>query len=478
MKRLFILYLLILFFNSAYTQTALQKFTNNAALKHASVGICVTDLVTGKDIIAHNADKSLTPASVMKLVTTATALEVLGENYRYKTVITLDAKDSARILIVGAGDPTIASEAFNDNSTAFFYNCTDALKKNLSANKPYTLYVMDNLFGYDGISPEWTWIDMGNYYAAGAYGISVFDNTYKLFFNTVDKNGCPKILRTEPRVNGLTFNNFLTLNISGKDNGYIYGMPFSHERVLRGDIPAGRKEFSIKGDIPDPGMTFGETLADYLNRAGFAISKIETARADYISQNCETSKIQPYQVGKTLYSHSSRSLKEIIREINVNSNNHYAEHLIRTLGRKINNNIYSNPLKEAVDFILRYWRQKEIESTSLQMHDGCGLAPQNAISPKMLNELLLYMYRKSSATGAFFDSLPKAGQEGTLRNFMKNTRYVGKISAKSGSIGGVQCYSGYLIDGNKKYAFTIMVNKFNGSRPQVRKAIEDFLNSL
>lgn len=478
MKRIYFYIIATTLSFSLFSQSALQRFINNPALKHASVGVCVTDLATGKTIISHDADKSLTPASVMKLVTTATALEVLGDNYRYKTDVAIDATNASRILVIGSGDPTLGSEVFKNNSSAFFYNCTEALRKNLSSNKPYTIYVVDNLFGYDGISPEWTWIDMGNYYAAGAYGISIFDNTYKLFFNTSNKNTCPQILRTEPRINGLTFTNFLSLNTSGKDNGYVYGAPFSYERILRGDIPAGRSEFSIKGDIPDPGITLGETLADYLKRAGFTISKVETARADYISQNCQANKTQPYGVGESVWSETSRPLKEIIREINVNSNNHYAEHLMRTVGRKANSDIYSDALKEAVDFISRYWTQKNISSTSLQMNDGCGLAPQNAISPRMLNDILFYMYTKSDKASVFFDSLPKAAQEGTLRSFMKDTKYAGKISAKSGSIGGVQSYSGYLIDGNKKYAFTIMINKFTRTRLQVRRAIEQFLNSL
>jgi D-alanyl-D-alanine carboxypeptidase/D-alanyl-D-alanine-endopeptidase (penicillin-binding protein 4) len=88
------------------------------------------------------------------------------------------------------------------------------------------------------------------------------------------------------------------------------------------------------------------------------------------------------------------------------------------------------------------------------------------------------MYTKSKNSKVFFDSLPKAGKDGTLHSFMRNTKYEGRISAKSGSIGGVQCYSGYLIDGNKQYAFTVMINKFNGTRPQVRSAIEKFLSTL
>ncbi len=478
MQKNIILSVFLLFVSFGYSQTALQRFISHPALKHASVGVSVVDMTTGRPVVLSDADQSLTPASVLKLITTATALETLGENYRYKTDVALDAADPSRILVIGSGDPTLGSEAFDDHPNAFFTTVADALRKVLPPGREYSLYVVDNLFGYNGISPEWTWIDMGNYYAAGAYGISIFDNSYKLFFNTTDMNRCPQILRTEPDMKNLTFQNALTLNTTGRDNGYIYGIPFSNERALRGDIPAGRKEFSIKGDIPDPGLMLGETLADYLSRAGLKIGKVETARVDYLSKNCNADTSDRTRIGKVLCTHVSRPLKDIIREVNVESNNHYAEHLIRTLGRKRKSDIYDDALEAGVTVVGDYWKSKGITTSSLQMHDGSGLAPQNAVSPQFLTDLLVFMNTRSETASVFFQSLPKAGQEGTLRSFLKDTRLSGKVAAKSGSIGGVQCYAGYLTDGNKKYAFTVMVNKFNGTRPQVREAIEQFLLGL
>lgn len=462
----------------AYPQTSLQHFVGNPALKHASVGVSVVELESGKSIANHDAEKSLTPASVLKLITTATALETLGENYRYKTKIAMDADDFSRILVLGGGDPTLGSGAFPDNPYIFFINGTEALTESLPKDKEYTILVVDNLFGYDGISPECTWIDIGNYYAAGAYGISIFDNSYKLVFNTMNRKERPKILRTEPEIKGLTFQNLLTLNETGRDNGYIYGVPFGYEKELRGNIPAGRSEFSIKGDIPDPGRLLGETLGEYLKQAGYQIGAIETTRQDYLSRGNTNGQTPPYRVGNVPFTLASRPLKEIIREVNVESNNHYAEHLIRTIGRHANSDIQTNALTEGIDYTVNYWKNKGIDPTPLTMHDGSGLAPQNTVSARFLTDLLLYMHNQSSVSATFFNSLPKAGQEGTLKYFLRDSRLTGKVSAKSGSIGGVQCYSGYLIDGEKKYAFAVMVNKFSGTRNEVRNAIEQFLLGL
>lgn len=463
-----------------YTQPALQEFINNPALKHASLGVCVKDLSTGKTIVSYNEDKSLTTASIMKLVTTATALELFGPDYTYKTILALDANNSSKLLVIGSGDPSLGTSVFEDDSYSFLEDWSQKLQTSLSGKGNMELYVVDNLFGYNGVSDEWTWIDMGNYYAAGAYGVSVFDNTYRLFFDTTNRNNSPTILRTEPVVKGLTFTNYLKLNTTGRDNGYIYGVPFSNERILRGNIPAGKTDFSIKGDIPNPGLMLGEVLAAELNKKGLRVTEVGTSQFDYISNVNSTDKSMKsaYRVGQVLHVHQSRPLSDIVREVNVESNNHFAEHLIRTIGRNQNLDIYSDALEEGVKYVNKHWTEQNVSTSSLFLHDGCGLAPQDAASPALFSDLLLYMYNQSNYSKEFYATLPTAGSDGTLKNFMKNTKYEGKIHAKSGSIGGVQCFAGYLIDGNKKYAFTIMVNKFTGSRSDVRKGIESFISSL
>lgn len=478
MKRKILLFFFVAFLTTfSFAQISLQQFLRTPALKHASVGVCVKDLETGKTMVAHDADKSLTPASTLKLITTATAVELLGPDYRYVTTIALDADHPSRILVLGSGDPTLGTEAFDENPYAFLSDWANALKMVLPQKDAWELYIVDDLFGYEGISPQWTWEDMGNYYASGAYGISVFDNTCRIYFDTTNRNACPKILRIDPPIKGLSFTNYLTLNISGRDNGYVFGAPFSYERSICGNIPAGRVSFCIKGDIPDPALLLGEKLAESLRKAGINIRAVKTARVDYNSCFCEK-KSMPYRMGEVLCVHRSRPLCDIVREINVESNNHFTEHVFRTIGRTRNADIYSDPLKEGIDFVNTFWESKSISTSSLFMYDGCGLAPQNAVSPFLLCELLSYMDNRSNYSNVFFNSLPKAGEDGTLHYFMSKTKYTGKIRAKSGSMTGVQCYAGYLMDGNKKYAFAVMVNKFNGTHAEIRRAIEKFLLSL
>lgn len=465
--------LLFLFIINCFSQNnkAVSDFQKNIALKNSFASILIQD-IDGNKLVSLAESKSLTPASTLKLVTTATSLEALGQNFRYRTALCFDGNT---LTIEGCGDPTLGSEHLYQKPKAFLEEWTEQVKT-LSITEPLRIEVSDDLFGYLGTSSKWLREDIGNYYAAGAYGISVFDNSYRLFFNTMDTSKPPLIIRTEPEMKDIRFLNTLGYNNNGKDNGYIWGEPFSYNRTLVGDIPAKRASFSIKGDIPDPGLYLGEAFAQYLKSGGVDVNAVTTSRDAYLRNLLPDAFItKSVKSGQPFFVNQSPALSDIIRVINVKSNNHYSEHLIRTLGREKNKNIYSDPLKEGVEYINDYWKNKGFDTDALFMYDGCGLSPSNAISAEFMCRLLRYMYTGSSSS-VFLSSLPKAGQEGTVRNFLKDTRLAGKVYVKSGSIANVQSYAGYYIDGDKKYVFTVIVNNFRDkNRREVVKAIATLL---
>ncbi len=148
---------------------------------------------------------------------------------------------------------------------------------------------------------------------------------------------------------------------------------------------------------------------------------------------------------------------------------------MRTIGRKANTDIYSDPLIEGINRTTNFWASKGLNTDGIHIYDGCGLAPSNSINAEILCDILIYMQTKSKYRDAFFASLPKAGLEGTVRNVLKGTRLQGKVFVKSGSIANVQCFAGYYINGDKKYAFSIMVNNYNSPRKDVVRAIESLL---
>ncbi|NDW18940.1 D-alanyl-D-alanine carboxypeptidase/D-alanyl-D-alanine-endopeptidase [Dysgonomonas sp. 216] len=456
---------------SAQNNAKIAAFTQNKSLLNAGVSICIQDM-EGNEIMSFNKKQSLTPASTLKIITTATALEVLGNQHRFKTELAVKKDSNNTIVIRGWGDPTLGSGYITSNSSHDFLDeWINAIKKQI---KPSALNIIvdDSYFGYKGVSRKWIREDMGNYYAAGSYGISILDNTYKLFFNTKNKESRPEIIKTDPHIPGLTFINTLELNTTGNDNGYIIGEPFSYKRLLTGDIPSGRSLFSIKGDIPDPGLFLGHFLADRLKIEGFGINNVSTTRI-----NSENNNSFETEASEIFYTHYSVPLSTIIRVVNVRSNNHYAEHLIREIGKHQNKTSKNaEPLVDGIKSIKSWWEEKGIDTSGLFMYDGCGLSPSNAVNSEFMCNVLRYMYTKSKYSDTFIASFPKAGQEGTVRNLLKGTRLEGKAYIKSGSIANVQCYAGYIIDGQKKYVFSVIVNNFKqDSRREIIKAIETLL---
>lgn len=445
--------------------SAIEKFLASPEFKHASIGLCIKGM-NGNTLYAYNQDKLLTPASTMKVVTTATALEILGDDYRYKTKLSFSEDDST-VVVTGAGDPTLGSEYAEDKAQNFLEKWLSEIKDQHFSKRPFHLLIDDSLFGYQGISYHWTWEDMGNYYACGSYGISYKDNTYKIYFSSLNADSTPVILHLEPNIPDLCFQNDLQTNNADEDNGYIHGAPFSNNRSISGDIPVGKSSFSIKGDIPDPGLFLAKTLTDAMRIDGMTVT-------DYATTRLASKKERKL---KKFYEHESPEMKDIVRQVNVRSNNHYAEHLIRTIGANGESENCSDALQKGISKVQSYWKSKGLDTTSLLQYDGCGLSPQDGVTPEFMTNLLLEMQRGKNHK-SFYESLPKAGEEGTLRNFLKESRLVGKIRAKSGSISGVQCFAGYFMDGDRKYAFSVMVNKFEGTHRQTVKEIEKLLLSV
>lgn len=458
------------------TQNAINKFASTAGFENASLGFCVKDM-NGKEIASYNKNMSLTPASTLKVLTSATALETFGSQYAFETTLAIDSNNPNRLIVHGYGDPTLGSEYLYNQPRAFLNEWIAQIKKQFSTDQPIEILVIDDYFGYSGVSSKWLQEDLGNYFAAGAYGISVFDNTYRLYLNTMDTESTPSILKTVPDMPNLIFDNTMGVNYENKDNGYINGETLSNYRSLVGDIPANRKSFVIKGDIPDPGLMLGNTLAESLNTAGYKVATVNTSRKDYYQKMFNQWTSQTDYQEKIFYTHRSPSLEQIVRVVNERSNNHYTEHLVRAVGRTNNRSLYPDALKEGILNTIAFWNSKGINTNSLKMYDGCGLAPSNAISSEMLSDVLIYMNTKSLYADAFYKSLPQAGKEGTVRNVLKGSRLEGKVVMKSGSIANVQCFAGYYFDGAKKYAFSVMVNNYNNSsRREVVRAIENLLS--
>jgi D-alanyl-D-alanine carboxypeptidase/D-alanyl-D-alanine-endopeptidase (penicillin-binding protein 4) len=442
-------------------------FVNNPLLENANISLLVKDLSTNKNVFQFRPTSSTIPASTMKLVTTAAALEILGPKFCFQTKLEIEGSINSNgilngnLYIRGGGDPTLGSEHLGDK--AFLLKWVEEVKK-VGIKKINGQIIADGTIYDDlGVNPKWTWEDIGNYYAAGAYGISYMDNTYQLVLHSGASGTTPEILRIIPEIPSLTFENYLTSTSIAFDSAFFYGAPHSYLRSIHGEIPANRFEYIIKGDIPNPGLLLAENFHDKLIENGVSISKLPS---DIVTNETER---------KVILVQESPPLSEIIKETNVHSNNGYAEQIFRYLALTKYKIGTSNG---AVQVIRSFWKSKGLPVDQLFMYDGCGLSPVDAVSSQFFVDLLTYMQTISPNREVFFNSLPVAGKSGTLTNFLEKTPLQGKVHAKSGTISRVKCYAGYIDLKKKNYVFAIMVNNPNGTSKAVIRKMEELLLSL
>ncbi len=464
MKKLNVIISLLLFSILTFAKSPLDGLVNNSLLQNANISLLVRDVATNTTVCEYHSKNSVVPASTMKLVTTATALELLGADFRFQTRLEVDGKVTAdgvlngNLYIRGGGDPTLGSEKLGD--TTFLVKWVEAIK-NRGIRKINGRVIADaGLFDDEGVNPKWTWEDMGNYYAAGIYGISYLDNTYRLVLRSGSVGTTPTVLRVVPEIANLKIDNRLMSSSISFDSAYFYGAPHSDYRTVIGEIPANRAEFVTKGDIPNPALLLAQHFSDRLIQNDVAVRDLPTDSIDRASERT------------TIYTHDSPPLSEIITETNVRSNNLYAECVFKYLALQ-NKAVATNA--EAVQGIKAFWKSKGLSVDQLFMYDGSGLSPSDAVSAQFFVELLSYMQTKSLNKDVFFRSLPVAGENGTLKSFLLKTPLQGKVHAKSGTISRVKSYAGYIDNKGKQLVFALLINNPNGSSKAVTRKMEEFL---
>ena len=439
------------------TQKAIDKFVNLETLRYSNIGISIVDLKTGETIGSYHKEAAMNPASVFKVITSATALEVLGANTRLETKLLYDGKiDNEGILkgdvyIVGGGDPTLGSDGIKVKQSAFMEDWISKIEAAQIKKIDGDIIVIDNLFGYVGVEEKWLWEDFGTSYGQGTYGISIFDNLYTLYLKSDVKN--VKIVGTKPEIEGLKFENRLKVSEKGRKSFSVRGLAFENKRILNGEVPANQEKIVTKSDIPNPGLFLGQYFKNSLKTAGIAVNgEVKTSR------NTNKRPKNP----NTLAITKSATIEEMVRVLLKRSDNHYTEHLYQLI-----------KLKD-VD-IEEFWKAKGVDTKALVMNDGSGLSRGDYVSADILTNILVYMNKNYSG---FDKLLPRGGYEGTVSDFLEPSVFSGDVRVKSGSMSGIQSYTGYVKKDGRELAFTIIVNHWNGSRNKLKDNMETLINDL
>ena len=251
----------------------------------------VVDGKTGKVIYDKNSQTGLAPASCQKVVTSASAFELLGKDFRYKTYIGKDYSmasgnkfDAGCLFVIAGGDPTLGSWRWESTTdTAVFSKIAESLKKQKFTSFSEDLIVQDYLYGTTPLPEGWIWQDIGNYYGAACFGFNWHENQYDLALQPGEKPGYPTTISSiKPFLYGIDiYNNIFTGKAGSGDNGYIYSSPFTNTIITKGTIPFQKEPFTISGSMPNPSNEFKNELMQFLAKAnitfkGQAYSGIET----------------------------------------------------------------------------------------------------------------------------------------------------------------------------------------------------------
>ena len=467
-----------LFTQNAYTQVAIERFLSPSYMKGASISLMVKDILNDSIVYCYYANRELIPASVMKVVTTAAALEILGDQFRYETALLYDGVLNNGILdgnlyIRGSGDPTLGSSEITADRDKIMHEWIKSLKQSGIRMITGAVISDESVFDSHGHSMKILLEDMGSYYSQGSYGINIFDNRFTLFMQTGDADVKPEILKTEPDMPAIIFHNHLSSNTFARDSMYITGYPFSNERYLYGTIPSNRSSYLLRGDIPEPSLFLAQYFTGLLENDSIKVSGTPSCYRVLVQNNGWNNMER-----KFLFSSFSVPMKEIVRVTNHVSHNLYADVLLKTIGLKRDNEGTHSSFDKGISTVKNHLSQKGLNTSSLWMFDGSGLAVADKLTASFLCDLLDYMYNRSSYSDTFIYSLPRAGIEGTVANLLRNSKLHGNLRIKSGSMSRVRSYAGYYVKDDQVYAIALIVNNFSCTQTQMRIDIERLFLSL
>ncbi len=459
-------------------QIKIEQLANSEILDHSQWSVYAEYAENGKVILDHNSEFSLAPASCQKVIPTAIALYYLGENFKYKTKLYYDGEIlnnsvlNGNVYIVGSGDPTLGSDKVEGSlSLENLMNEWVKTIKKIGIKKISGSVISDNLlFEEQAIPDDWVWTDFGNYYGTGTSSLCINDNLYYLYFKPNETvGGKAKVIRIEPKIENLKFTNYMKTGKKGSgDNGYIFCAPKQYNAILRGTIPQGESEFSIKGSMPDPALFAAQYLIKSLENNGIEVAK----------SGKKLKSPKKYDERKIIHITYSPSLEKIIKITNKWSVNLYTEQLLKTVGYYQNG---EGSWDAGIDVINDFFENHSVDISGLSLKDGSGLSRTNQVTTQIISKLLSIMSRQKNFD-IYYNSFSTAGDKndlGYLKKFGVGSKVQNNAKIKTGLINGVRSHSGYVNSkSGKLITFSLIVNNYNCSVSEINELHEKVVKIL
>lgn len=437
---------------------AINSVVNRPEFSRSRWGIEVQSSASNHSLYSLNQDKFFTPASSLKLLTTAAVLSEFGADYRLSTPVYSSGNppnlDSLRIK--GQGDPSFSTQDFKEIVRKL---------QVLEVEQVEELIVEDSYFTPPTINPTWEWLDVHSYFATAVNSAILNQNTVTLTLlpqqigQPVKFNWSDAIAAKQWQIENQGITGALDIPYNIEIDGEL-GQPTLQ---IRGELAANASPDIWDLAIVDPAQYFLESLRLHLTQAG-----IEVKKSVVLEQPS-----QP-EVSKELMIIQSPSIKQLIATVNKDSNNLYAEALGKILAKKLNTN--------TVDAISDTLSELKLNKQNYVLVDASGLSRQNLVTPKTLVETLKLMIEAENTIDslrndryAYRYSLATPGGQGTLKRRFRN-QLTDKLWGKTGTLTGVGTLSGYLVNSPKPtIVFSVLLNNSELSSQKIRNAIDEII---
>ena len=443
---------------------------DESELREARWGICVISMADGATVYERNGDKLFTPASNMKIYTTGVALDLLGVDYRWRTSVYANAQPDANgrvsgdLILYGRGAPDLVASSKDENRGSLAKLADDLYARGLRSVSGNVIGD-ESYFRGDPLGDGWQWTDLQWYFGAEASALSINGNEVDINFVPATKAD-ESIVRTSDTEDYVTVQNRMVALADRNEQptiGVHRGLSDNNIEVW-GEFAPGSKGFGARLSVHKPALWAAKLFVRALKTRGIQVDG-QTLSRD--SRTPQSQRFDPSQSSELAFV-QSQPLSEIAKKTNKESNNLFAELILRTLGRE-RGEMSSLPQgagrergdDEAGLAVIRVWLARAgISTTRLALHDASGLSRLDLVTPEASARLLLSLSKTNSGP-VFRESLPIAGRDGTLAGRLKTV--MGSVSAKTGSLTYDNALSGYLTTAKGQLlVFSIMCNDQTG----------------
>ncbi|QFF97772.1 D-alanyl-D-alanine carboxypeptidase/D-alanyl-D-alanine-endopeptidase [Psychrobacillus glaciei] len=461
---------------AATSYTNLKNTINNimmdSRMRNASTSVTIRKASTGEVVYQYEADKEITPASSLKLLTGAAALDTLGENYRFSTAVLTDGKVRNGILngnlyIRGQGDPTLLKTQLNSFADSLVKQGIKQISGNLVGDDTW----FDTVRLSAGILEE----DEPYYYAAPISALTLSPND--------DFDAGSVIVEAKPATNGYATKVTLTpltsvLQVVNNSKT----VPKGNKSTLKITRQVGANKVVITGNSP-MGSSGAKEWISVTNPTLYTLDVFKRSIVEKGITFATSSKVlqgKTPERAHTLLSRKSMPLKELIVPFMKLSNNTHAEMLAKEMG-KVTYGVGS--WDAGLKVMREYGDSIGLDSSKWNFEDASGMSYSNKTTSGQLSHLL-YVVRSEPWYNTYMKSLPIAGEPerfigGTLRNRLKMAPAKGNIIAKTGSLENIKSLAGYAkTKDGETLIFTILTENAKTSTipviDQIATAITNF----